>query len=182
MKFPKVSVILTSWNNWEDTIEALESLYKVNYPNYEVIVVDNNSEDDSVKKIVDWAGGKIRVNSKFFKFDKKNKPIRCLTYTKREFETGEYLGEKKKLDKIKSDKKLFILKNDKNTNWSGSNNLAIKQVLKENKSKYIFLFNNDAVIDKNAITELVNVFEKGNKKIGIAGARYTVIMLAREKM
>ncbi len=31
-------------------IECLESLYQITYPNYDVIVVDNGSEDDSVKR------------------------------------------------------------------------------------------------------------------------------------
>jgi len=170
MKKPRVSVIISNWNGWKDTIEALESLYKIDYPNYEVIVVDNASKDGSIKKIKDWAKGKIKVKSKFFVFDIKNKPIKYLEYTKKELDKGAYLIKKKKLDKLKSNKKLFILKNDKNNSWSGANNLAMKQVLKEKKSKYIFLFNNDAVIDKDALTELVKVIES-NKKIGIVGGK-----------
>ena len=171
MKYPKVSIILTNWNNWGDTIESLESLYKLDYPNYEIIVVDNNSQDKSIKKIKEWAKGKIKIKSKFFKFDKKNKPIKCFEYTKKEFEKGTYLAKKKKFDKLKSNKKLFIFKNDKNTCWSGANNLAMKQVIKEKKSKYIFLFNNDAVTAKDGLTELIKVVEKGDKKIGIVGGK-----------
>jgi GT2 family glycosyltransferase len=40
---PKVSVIILNWNGMKDTIECLESLKKITYPNYEVIVVDNGS-------------------------------------------------------------------------------------------------------------------------------------------
>ena len=42
--FPKVSIIILNWNGLKDTIECLESLRKITYPNYEVIVVDNGSE------------------------------------------------------------------------------------------------------------------------------------------
>jgi hypothetical protein len=48
MDQPKVSIIILNWNGLEDTIECLESLKKVTYPNYEVIVVDNGSEGDDV--------------------------------------------------------------------------------------------------------------------------------------
>jgi GT2 family glycosyltransferase len=34
---PKVSIIILNWNGLEDTIECLESLKKVTYPNDEVI-------------------------------------------------------------------------------------------------------------------------------------------------
>ena len=40
---PKVSIIIPNWNGLEDTIECLESLKKISYQNYEVIVVDNDS-------------------------------------------------------------------------------------------------------------------------------------------
>ena len=38
---PKVSITVLNWNGLEDTLECLESLRKITYPNYEVIVVDN---------------------------------------------------------------------------------------------------------------------------------------------
>jgi hypothetical protein len=46
---PKVSIIIVNWNGLEDTSECLESLKKISYPNYEVIVVDNNSTGDDVR-------------------------------------------------------------------------------------------------------------------------------------
>lgn len=44
-KFPLVSIITVNYNQSEVTCQLLESLYKVTYPNLEVIVVDNNSYD-----------------------------------------------------------------------------------------------------------------------------------------
>jgi len=43
MTYPKVSIIILNWNGLKDTIECLESLKKITYPNYEVIIVDNGS-------------------------------------------------------------------------------------------------------------------------------------------
>lgn len=54
MKHPSsqlVYVIVLNWNGWKDTIECLSSLRHSDYPNYEIVVVDNNSEDDSVVRI-----------------------------------------------------------------------------------------------------------------------------------
>lgn len=48
---PKVSIIIVNWNGHGDTIECLESLRDLKYPNYDIIVVDNGSTDESVKAI-----------------------------------------------------------------------------------------------------------------------------------
>lgn len=42
-----VSIIILNWNGKEDTIECLESIKELDYPNCEVIVVDNGSTDGS---------------------------------------------------------------------------------------------------------------------------------------
>jgi GT2 family glycosyltransferase len=47
--FPKVSIIILNWNGKEDTIECLESLKKITYSNYEILLVDNGSTDGSVE-------------------------------------------------------------------------------------------------------------------------------------
>jgi GT2 family glycosyltransferase len=46
---PKVSIIILNWNGLQDTIECLESLEKVTYGNYEVVVVDNGSKGNDVE-------------------------------------------------------------------------------------------------------------------------------------
>ena len=48
---PKVSIIVLNWNGWRDTLECLASLQRLDYSNYEVIVVDNGSTDDSISHI-----------------------------------------------------------------------------------------------------------------------------------
>lgn len=50
-KIPKISIIVLNWNNFKDTKECLESLGKISYQNYEIIVVDNGSIDGSGKEI-----------------------------------------------------------------------------------------------------------------------------------
>ena len=48
---PNVSLIILNWNGKTDTLECLASLEHITYENYQVIVVDNGSSDDSVTAI-----------------------------------------------------------------------------------------------------------------------------------
>lgn len=61
MENPKVSIVIVNWNGWEDTIECLESIYKIDYPDYDIILVDNHSYDDSVKRIKEHFEGKVFI-------------------------------------------------------------------------------------------------------------------------
>lgn len=51
MASPTVYIVLLNWNGRTDTVECLESLLQLEYPNYKVIVVDNGSTDGSVETI-----------------------------------------------------------------------------------------------------------------------------------
>lgn len=52
---PKVDIIILNWNGWQDTIACLESIFRNDYKNYNIIVVDNFSTNDSVDRIRNWA-------------------------------------------------------------------------------------------------------------------------------
>jgi len=43
--------VLLNWNGGRDTIECLNSLANLQYSNYQVVVIDNGSSDDSVARI-----------------------------------------------------------------------------------------------------------------------------------
>ena len=47
----KIFIIILNWNKGDLTIDCLESLYKMSYRDFEVILVDNGSVDDSVDRI-----------------------------------------------------------------------------------------------------------------------------------
>jgi GT2 family glycosyltransferase len=49
--FPPLAVILVNWNGKDVTLECLASLQKIDYPNLQVLVVDNGSIDGSVDAI-----------------------------------------------------------------------------------------------------------------------------------
>ena len=61
LNYPKVSIIILNWNGLKDTIECLESLKKITYPNYEVIVVDNGSDGNDADILEERYGDYIKV-------------------------------------------------------------------------------------------------------------------------
>jgi len=164
----KSSIIILNWNGWEDTIECLESLYQITYPNYNVIVVDNGSEDDSIVKIKEYCEGKIEFESKFFEYSPGNKPIKIIEYTREEAEAGG--GKEKKIKDLPSNRKLILIKNEKNYGFAEGNNIGMRYALRALNPDYVLLLNNDTVVDKEFLSELVKV-GKVDEKVGIVGPK-----------
>lgn len=47
-QLPKVVSVVLNWNNPQDTLACLDSLKQLDYPNHQVLVIDNGSIDNSV--------------------------------------------------------------------------------------------------------------------------------------
>ncbi|MGZ4886022.1 MAG: glycosyltransferase family 2 protein, partial [Halobacteriota archaeon] len=165
---PAVSIIVLNWNGWQDTIECLESLYQLDYQNRDIIVVDNGSKDGSAERIKEYCGGKRPVASSFFQYDANDKPI-----TVREF-TRTHLSSLKEFHDTYLAKgpynRLILIKNEKNYGFSSGNNIAIQFALNFLEPDYVLLLNNDTVVEKRFLTELVTVSES-ERKIAILGPK-----------
>lgn len=164
---PKVSVVILNWNGWEDTIECLESLRLINYTNYNVILVDNGSEDESIEKIKKYAEGNILLNSNLSDDSLTNIPIDILEYTKEESE------QRKELDfrlSLFSDLKMILIFNDKNYGFAEGNNVGIRFAMRCFNPDYILLLNNDTVVDHDFLFHIVKVGEE-HKEGGIIGPK-----------
>ena len=56
-----VTIILVNYKNYNDTLQCLESLDKVNYPNLSIIVVDNDSKDESFEILKKYANDRVEI-------------------------------------------------------------------------------------------------------------------------
>ena len=169
---PKVTILILNYNGWKDAIECLESVYKITYPNWAVILVDNGSEDDSVSKIKEWAAGKIPVESEFFGYDAEGKPIEHieeLFYDEEEAKV-KVSKKEKEWDTLLPHQKLSILRIEKNRGVAGGENIGIEYILRERKTDYILILNNDIVVDPEFLIELVKVAES-DPEIGVVGPK-----------
>jgi GT2 family glycosyltransferase len=167
---PSVSIIILNWNGWQDTLECLESLYQIKYSNYQVILVDNHSEDQSLEKIRKYWEGQIKVESKFFNYNPGNKPIKVNEITNKE---AEGILEAQNIKRVNNQKdqlvnSLTLIKNDANYGFAPGNNIAIKYSLKVHKPDYVLLLNNDTVVDPDFLNKLVQNAEC-DPQIGITG-------------
>ena len=161
----KVSIIILNWNGWKDTIECLESVYQMNYQNYDVIVVDNNSQDDSLDKIIEYAEGNIKIKSEFFNYKESYGPLSFIKHNKN---SNTQISNCKNVDTLT--KKLILISADKNYGFAEGNNIAIRFALKFLKPEYILILNNDTITDIDLLTELVRS-SISTKAMGLSQAK-----------
>ncbi len=167
--WPKVAIIVLNWNGWQDTIECLESLQRITYPNYQVIVVDNGSTDDSIEKIKAWARGEIPVESKFFTYDPTTKPVKWIKYDRVTDEIGKALQEGGEITGLQPNRKLVLIQTGRNLGFAGGNNVAVGWAFQRGFD-YVLLLNNDTIVDPEALTAMVEIAH-GNLDVGLVGCK-----------
>lgn len=163
---PRVSIIILNWNGWKDTIDCLDSVYQITYPNYDVIVVDNNSENESINKIKDYTQGKFDININSNKYSGENKKLKYIEYSRKEVEAGG--GRENEILNFPPWRKLIIIINEKNYGFAEGNNIAIKYALNTLNTDYVLLLNNDTIVQKDFLDKMIEVslLEENNSIIG----------------
>jgi Predicted glycosyltransferases len=162
----KVTIIILNWNGWEDTVECLESVYQIEYPNYDIVVIDNGSKDNSIEKIKEYASGKIPVESSFVRYNPNNKPLCLIEYSQEELKFKDRV--QKGLENFPLEKRLILIKNNENYGFAEGNNIAIKYTIEFLKPDHILLLNNDTVVDPVFLDKLIQAAET-DPNIGVVG-------------
>jgi GT2 family glycosyltransferase len=166
MKFKKVYVVILNYNGWRDTLECLESVLKLDYPNLQIVVVDNDSSDGSVARIEEWAAGVLPAgvaNPVLARLSTpahgQAVPLQLLTPDQLEHASLPQSG----LDRI------VLVKSDVNGGYAAGNNLGIRLAMQDRDCAYLWLLNNDTVVEPDALAHMVARFE-GDPKVGICGS------------
>ena len=166
---PRVHVIVLNWNNASDTLECLESLLRIDYPNYQIVVCDNASTDGSVDRIRDWAAGRVVAPA-------VAEPLTHLMTTPRT-EPGRLV----EIDRATAESggtregraaRLLLVHNGANLGFAGGNNVGMRYVLAAGGARdasYVCLLNNDTVVSREWLTRMVNHIS-ADAGIGAAGA------------
>ena len=157
-------IIIVNWNGWKDTLECLESVFRLrNYP-YRVIVCDNDSNDDSLARIGNWARGEEMAplsDRQMARFSRPpcHKPITCQRLTRPEAESGE----------VVLSTALILIDCGTNLGFAGGYNVGLRLALHQKDMDRAWLLNNDTVVDAEALTALVEKMAL-TPKAGIVGS------------
>ncbi len=149
---PQVAIILVNWNSRADTLECLESVFRLDYPDFKVVVCDNASTDDSVSAIQAWVAGTANVEPQSPHFNyllsaPLNKSGIGFARYGRAVAESDGPGE--------PDARLVLIEVGANAGFAGGNNVGIRYALKHTSAKYFWLLNTDTVVEPDALTRLV---------------------------
>jgi GT2 family glycosyltransferase len=164
---PKVYVVILNYKTWQDTLECLESVYTCHYPNFEVVVVDNGSNDESIEKILAWAKGELgfqtpRLSPILKSIKKPDFKISCALID----EQGNFLMESPGNAHVPP---LTLIKSEKDRGCYGGFNLGIRWCQKRGDFKYVWILPNDTAVKNDCLTQQVLQAEENDW--GICGSK-----------
>jgi GT2 family glycosyltransferase len=162
----KAYIVIVNWNGWEDTIECLESVFRLRRKDFVVIVCDNDSKDGSMQRIMEWARGERTASSasaemRSFTCPPVARPIPFSSLHAQEV-SGPPSGE--------GCEQLVLIQSGENLGFAGGNNLGLRYALYRNDHNYVWLLNNDVVVHPDALSRLVERMEE-DPRIGICGSK-----------
>lgn len=160
MTQPKVAIVILNWNGWIDTLECLQSLFKQSYENFQVIVCDNASTDESEEKILGWCQGSVQIP------DGLQTKLAHLVEP-RSFGAVNYtrLTRLQALSHGNSaiETPIIFIQNGENLGFAGGNNPGLQLGL-ELGADYCWLLNNDTVADTDCLEQMVRHSESLSAK------------------
>ncbi|HEX8203771.1 MAG TPA: glycosyltransferase family 2 protein [Isosphaeraceae bacterium] len=165
---PLLHVIILNWRRWRDTIACLDSVFGSDYPNFRVVVCDNDSQDGSLARIRDWAAGRPACPvagpgagaAPPAASGCVPKPIAVVEAGP--LEPGTPAGAQE------HDTPLILIQTGENRGFSGGCNVGIAEALARG-ADYVFLLNNDAVAETATFRHLLAVARQSGA--AIVGAR-----------
>jgi len=141
--FPIVTISLINYNGKKFVFQAIESAVNQDYPNLEIILIDNNSTD----------GTREEIEKRISGWEERRREIAKTYRLKPELQnlSGTHSLECKNIKYIK---------NTENAGFGKPHNEAIRMM----KGDFILLLNYDAILKSDYIKNVLKIFK--NKKVG----------------
>ena len=157
---PKICIILLNFNNWKDSVECLGSLLETDYPNFDIVLVDNNSTDYSVENIERWL--KSIVDEEPFY---SNPQFNCTKKTIYSIiNECEFYN-----NKLNNDSFITIIKANSNNGYAAGNNIGIRYAINNLPFDYIWILNNDTVVERDCLSKVIDYSSKLDNDVGMIG-------------
>jgi GT2 family glycosyltransferase len=155
------AIVIVNWNNWPDTLECLEGVMRMVGCHSRVILVDNDSTDDSIGRLLQWANGDICIIP-----ESRDSMVSSLIKPpiEKPLDVMRVLPDDspQSVGCFKNENRLFLLTARENRGFAAGNNLGIRFALDTLDCKIFWLINNDAVPQRDAFKELQRAFEGQN--------------------
>jgi GT2 family glycosyltransferase len=147
-----VYIIIVNYKNWQDTLECLESVFRSSYTNFSAIVIDNDSQNNSLEHLMHWANSKtgnefISPHSFNFVFFRKEDITDTINPTLLP--------------------RLTFIQNDSNAGFAAGNNVALRFL--QGQDAYFWLLNPDTVILENTLEEMLKFAARRSTNAIIGG-------------
>jgi hypothetical protein len=158
MNYPSVVMVVLNYNGGKHVLQCLESMFQITYPNYNVVLIDNASIDNSLELIKEWAEGRISPESRFFKYNPEGKPIKYIEYTRLEAEAGG--GRERELGNPPFTRKLIFIRNEENFGNARGCNIGIRYSFNVLNSDFVLLLDNEVIVAPDFLDKLINIASK----------------------
>jgi GT2 family glycosyltransferase len=168
----KIYVVVLNYNSWEDTIECVESLLKMDYKDINIVIVDNCSPNDSVIYLKKWLNNEL---SHYLPVDHYFRTYSIPEQVKSE---ALFLNSANVMNDVHVVPKLTFIESDNNGGFAAGNNIGLKFCLRQHDFEYAWLLNNDTVVRPDSLSSMmssISMLGKAhpNLKFGLYGHRLT---------
>lgn len=166
---PMVYVVVLNWNGWRDTIACLESVLRLDYPAFQVVVCDNASTDSSLERLVAWARGDepapapdaVDTLAPLFS-PPLAKPVPHTVLARAEAEAGG-------TPECEVARVVFV-QTGANLGFAGGCNVGLRFALARRDAAFAWVLNNDTVVARDALSALVRRMTN-DPAVGLCGSR-----------
>ena len=140
-----VVALVLNWNGFEDTVECVESILRSDLAPAHIVVLDNGSIDGSMQRMRDWA------------------VAQSLEYASYPSPTAANISDRPSAQ-------LVFIDCGSNRGYAGGNNVGIRYAMECTGAEFVWILNNDVVVDHRALERALNVAE-ADPSIAIVGAK-----------
>ena len=153
----RAHVLILNWNGWKDTLECLESVFRLDWDDLRVIVCDNGSTDGSLDRIREWARGErpsppTSVEAlRALTTPPVPKPIAFAEYTRTQAESG---GDRR------AEAPLILIDVGENVGFAGGTNVGLRYLRTRREPGVVWVLNNDMVVAPDSLVRMIDVMHR----------------------
>ena len=143
-------IVIVNWKNAWDTLECLESVLRLDQRNWVAFVCDNDSQDGSIDIFKKWAERLVCVSTLSPPAGLPQGPSRSDTEFNVFFEKPLNPSAEPRVIAYPA-KSIVFIENDNNAGFAGGNNVGLKFALSHPEARWVWLLNNDTVVEPSAL-------------------------------